>query len=118
MGTGERSMKILLLGLALLPGSAWAQSSVGVVDTGDTAWLLTATALVSFMSLPGLALFYGGLVRAKNVLSVLVQCFAIRSEEHTYELQSLMRNSYDGFCLKKKNTKNEMTTRTDVREPH
>src|SRR3546814_6246650 len=91
MGTGERSMKILLLGLALLPGSTWAQSSVGVVDTGDTAWLLTATALVSFMSLPGLALFYGGLVRAKNVLSVLVQC---RSEEHTSELQSLMRISY------------------------
>lgn len=48
------------------------------VDTGDTAWLLTATALVMLMTLPGLALFYGGLVRKKNVLSILMQCgFAI-----------------------------------------
>src|SRR5262249_30666227 len=44
------------------------------VDTGDTAWLLTASALVLMMTLPGLALFYGGLVRAKNVLNVLMQC--------------------------------------------
>ncbi len=48
-----------------------------VVNTGDTAWLITATALVLFMTLPGLAAFYGGLVRAKNVLSVLMQCVAI-----------------------------------------
>ena len=47
------------------------------INAGDTAWLITATALVLFMTLPGLALFYGGLVRAKNVLSVLMQCFAI-----------------------------------------
>jgi Amt family ammonium transporter len=47
------------------------------IDSGDTAWMLTATALVLFMTLPGLALFYSGLVRAKNVLSVLMQCFAI-----------------------------------------
>ncbi len=47
------------------------------LDTGDTAWVLTSTALVLFMTLPGLALFYGGLVRTKNVLSVLLQCFAI-----------------------------------------
>lgn len=47
------------------------------VDSGDTAWILTSTALVLFMTLPGLALFYGGLVRAKNVLSVLMQCFVI-----------------------------------------
>ena len=46
-------------------------------DSGDTAWILSSTALVLFMSLPGLALFYAGLVRARNVLSVLVQCFAI-----------------------------------------
>ncbi len=46
-------------------------------DTGDTAWMLTSTALVLFMTLPGLALFYGGLVRSRNVLSVLMQCFAI-----------------------------------------
>lgn len=54
--------------LAGLPASA---------DTGDTAWILTSTALVLFMTLPGLALFYGGLVRGINVLSVLMQCFAI-----------------------------------------
>jgi len=47
------------------------------LDTGNTAWVLTSTALVLFMTIPGLALFYGGLVRAKNVLSVLMQCFAI-----------------------------------------
>ena len=48
-----------------------------MIDAGDTAWLITATALVLFMTLPGLALFYGGLVRAENLLSVLMQCFAI-----------------------------------------
>ena len=47
------------------------------LDSGDTAWMLTSTALVLFMTLPGLALFYGGLVRAKNALSGLMQCFAI-----------------------------------------
>ena len=46
-------------------------------DSGDTAWMLTATALVLFMTIPGLALFYGGLVRVQNVLSVLMQCFAL-----------------------------------------
>ena len=46
-------------------------------DTGNTAWMLTATALVLFMTLPGLALFYGGLVQSKNVLSVLMHCFTI-----------------------------------------
>ena len=51
-------------------GAAWA-------DTGDTAWILTSTALVLFMTLPGLALFYGGLVQWKNLLSVLAQCLAI-----------------------------------------
>jgi Amt family ammonium transporter len=49
------------------------------LDTGNTAWMLTSTALVLFMTLPGLALFYGGLVRTKNVLSVLMQCFTIAS---------------------------------------
>jgi Amt family ammonium transporter len=47
------------------------------LNSGDTSWILTSTALVLFMTLPGLALFYGGLVRSKNVLSVLMQCFAI-----------------------------------------
>src|SRR6476660_7920916 len=48
-----------------------------MIDSGNTAWLITATALVLFMTVPGLALFYAGLVRSKNVLSVLMQCFAI-----------------------------------------
>jgi ammonium transporter, Amt family len=47
------------------------------IDSGDTAWMLTATVLVLFMTIPGLALFYGGMVRSKNVLSVLMQCFAV-----------------------------------------
>jgi Amt family ammonium transporter len=57
----------------VLPSLAEAQA----IDSGDTAWIMTSTALVLFMTLPGLALFYGGLVRTKNVLSVLMQCFAI-----------------------------------------
>lgn len=60
--------------LLLLPLPALAAEGI---DPGASAWLLTATALVLFMTLPGLALFYGGLVRSKNVLSVLMQCFAI-----------------------------------------
>ena len=48
-----------------------------VLDSGDTAWMLTSTALVLFMTIPGLSLFYAGMVRAKNVLSVMMQCFAI-----------------------------------------
>ena len=47
------------------------------LDGANTAWMLTSAVLVLFMTLPGLALFYAGLVRAKNVLSVLMQCFAI-----------------------------------------
>ena len=47
------------------------------LNMASTAWMLTATTLVLFMTLPGLALFYGGLVRTKNVLSILMQCFAI-----------------------------------------
>lgn len=49
------------------------------LDTGDTAWMITATVLVLFMTIPGLSLFYAGMVRSKNVLSVLMQCFAITS---------------------------------------
>ncbi len=63
-----------LLLAVLLPGSARA---AGELDSGDTAWMLTSTALVLFMTLPGLALFYSGLVRNRNVLSVMMQCFAI-----------------------------------------
>ena len=74
------SSKIGLLPLAgltagLTPGLAMADE----LNSGDTAWMLTATALVLFMTIPGLALFYAGMVRSKNVLSVLAQCFAITS---------------------------------------
>ena len=62
--------------LMLFPMSVLAEGS-GQLDTGNAAWVLMATALVLLMTVPGLALFYGGLVRSKNVLSVLVQCFAI-----------------------------------------
>jgi Amt family ammonium transporter len=69
---------------ALIPfltaSAAFAQEAAAeapplAIDTGDTAWVLTASALVLLMTLPGLALFYGGLVRAKNVLNVFMQCF-------------------------------------------
>jgi Amt family ammonium transporter len=60
--------------LALLPGVAAAQDGL---SSGNTAWMLTATALVLFMTIPGLSLFYAGMVRAKNALSVMMQCFAI-----------------------------------------
>lgn len=64
----------LAAGLLAWPGLARAED---VLDTGDTAWILASTALVLFMTIPGLALFYGGLVRTKNVLSVLMQCLAL-----------------------------------------
>ncbi len=68
----------LALLAALAPGLAAAQEAVKpVLDSGDTAWMLTSTALVLFMTIPGLSLFYAGMVRAKNVLSVMMQCFAI-----------------------------------------
>lgn len=59
----------------LSPGLAMAEEAT--LNSGDTAWMLTATALVLFMTIPGLALFYAGMVRSKNVLSVMMQCFAI-----------------------------------------
>jgi Amt family ammonium transporter len=64
---------ILAMILLTIPAAAHADG----LDSGDTAWMITATALVLFMTIPGLALFYGGLVRAKNILSVLMQCFTI-----------------------------------------
>jgi Amt family ammonium transporter len=73
----------LMVGLlGLLPALAMGQEvavveEVPVLNSGDTAWMLTSTALVLFMTIPGLALFYAGMVRAKNVLSVMMQCFAI-----------------------------------------
>lgn len=60
-----------------LTSSLCAQDEVATLDTGDTAWILVSTALVLFMTIPALALFYGGLVRTKNVLSVLMQCLVL-----------------------------------------
>jgi Amt family ammonium transporter len=68
----KRSIKWLPL-LGLLPGLVLADE----LNSGDTAWMLTSTALVLFMTIPGLSLFYAGMVRAKNALSVMMQCFAI-----------------------------------------
>ncbi|MFM8355860.1 MAG: ammonium transporter [Gammaproteobacteria bacterium] len=67
--------------LMLLAGSLFAATAAfaNEPNAGDTAWILTSTALVLFMTIPGLALFYGGLVRSKNVLSILMQCFVITS---------------------------------------
>ncbi len=65
---------LVLTGL-LSPSLVMAQDAV--LNSGDTAWMLTATALVLFMTIPGLSLFYAGMVRSKNVLSVMMQCFAI-----------------------------------------
>src|SRR3970040_2303676 len=65
---------------ALLSMTVLSLPSISIADeinAGDTAWMLTATALVLFMTIPGLSFFYAGMVRSKNVLSVMMQCFAI-----------------------------------------
>src|SRR5215216_1492454 len=64
-------------GTLLLPALALAADEKPKLDTGDTAWMLTSTALVLMMTIPGLALFYGGMVRKKNVLATVMQSFAI-----------------------------------------
>lgn len=79
---GYNNMRLLtarhLLGFTtLLLSPLAALAGEGEMSGADTAWIMTSTALVLFMTLPGLAMFYGGLVRTKNVLSVLMQCFAI-----------------------------------------
>ncbi|MGI9500772.1 MAG: ammonium transporter [Geminicoccaceae bacterium] len=66
----------ILIALLLLPSAGMAEDA-SAFSGANTAWILTSTALVLFMTLPGLALFYGGLVRAQNVLSVLMHCFVI-----------------------------------------
>ena len=72
-------IKLITRGTAslLLFASLPSMAQEATLDTGNTAWILASTALVLFMTLPCLAMFYGGLVRSKNVLSVLLQCFAI-----------------------------------------
>src|SRR5215210_4015270 len=70
-------MKKMLLVLLLVHVPMALAAEAPKIDPANTAWMLTASVLVLFMTLPGLALFYAGLVRTKNVLSVLMQCFAI-----------------------------------------
>ncbi|BDS06363.1 ammonium transporter [Oceaniferula spumae] len=79
MKTLSLYFKYSLIPLLFMAGTslASAQDEAPAIDSGDTAWMLTSTLLVLMMCLPGLALFYGGLVRAKNVLSIFVQCFAM-----------------------------------------
>ncbi len=80
--TKNKTVTSVLLSLfaAFLPALAAADATAHpVANTGDTAWMLTSTALVLLMTIPGLALFYAGMVRSKNVLSVMMQCFAITS---------------------------------------
>ena len=71
-------MFILAVILATVATAGAAEGSLDTLDTGDTAWVLVSSALVLIM-IPGLAFFYGGLVRKKNMLSVLMQCFALMS---------------------------------------
>jgi Amt family ammonium transporter len=71
------SFLFLLVPAFVLLGFPLAAAADEGLDTGDTAWILASTGLVLFMTIPGLALFYGGLVRTKNVLSVLMQCLAL-----------------------------------------
>lgn len=76
-----RSQSLIALSILLavcLPGQALAEE-IPALNSGDTAWMLTATALVLFMTIPGLSLFYAGMVRSKNILSIMMQCFAITS---------------------------------------
>jgi Amt family ammonium transporter len=74
--TGLAAAVPLALAVGLASGTAQAQETQAL-DSGDTAWMLTSTVLVLMMTVPGLALFYGGMVRKKNVLSMVMQCFAI-----------------------------------------
>ncbi len=70
-------MPYLILIALLFTSPALAQDAEEVLDSGDTAWVLTSTALVLLMTIPGVALFYGGMVRKKNVLGVVMQSFAV-----------------------------------------
>ena len=75
--TFTKRLALVVAGLGLTPLFATAASAAATVNKGDTTWMLVATSMVVLMTIPGLALFYGGLVRAKNVLSVLMQVLTI-----------------------------------------
>ncbi len=84
MGEGRMSMhpsrtifKLALVAVILFGGPPALAQETATLSAGNSAWILTSTALVLFMTLPGLALFYGGLVQSRNVLSVLMHCFTI-----------------------------------------
>ena len=70
-------MGAFVLALVVDPAAAFAQEETPTLDTGDTAWMLTSTALVLLMTIPGLAMFYGGMVRKKNVLAMVMQVFSV-----------------------------------------
>ena len=72
-----RYRQLAAVAFALLAATFSTQVFADELNAANTSWILTSTALVLFMTIPGLSLFYGGLVRSKNVLSVLMQCFAI-----------------------------------------
>lgn len=90
--TKKLVMSLLGMGLLGASGLAMAQDAAPALDSGDTAWMLTSTLLVILMTIPGLALFYGGLGRSKNMLSVLMQVFVV------FSLISLLWAIY-GFSL-------------------
>ena len=77
MCVGKCRMTSALIAGLMLPTVAFAQTDTPVLDSGNTAWMITATILVLLMSIPGIALFYGGLVRQKNILSVIMQTLFI-----------------------------------------
>ena len=70
----RRLAAVAVLALAATP--AWAEDAAGKIDPADTAWMISATGLVLMMTIPGLALFYCGMVRKKNVLATMAQSFA------------------------------------------
>ncbi len=73
----SRYRQLVAVAFAILAATFSTQVFADELNAANTSWILTSTALVLFMTIPGLSLFYGGLVRSKNVLSVLMQCFAI-----------------------------------------
>ena len=77
MTTNLKKLIFGALAFLALIGTAVAEEEEATLNSGDTAWMIVAAVLVLLMTLPGLALFYGGLVRSKNVLSILMQCFVI-----------------------------------------
>jgi len=94
------SMSLLALSVSSLSAQTSLPTVAPVVNSGDTAWMIVATAFVLLMSIPGLALFYGGLVRRKNVLNVFMQCFilvAVISIEWVICGYSLSFGSSKGF---------------------